>query len=46
MPTWERKYRVIWGWVLNFFLGRDIVSLEARATPRAAFVEFASRPKA
>jgi NADH dehydrogenase len=46
MPTWERKHRVIAGWILNFLLGRDIVSLEARATPRYAFEEFASRPKA
>ncbi len=46
MPTWERKHRVIAGWVLNFILGRDIVSLEARATPQFAFQEFASRPKA
>ncbi len=45
MPSWERKIRVIWGWVNNFFLGRDIVSLEAIQTPRAAFEEFASRPK-
>ena len=29
----------------NFFLGRDIVSLEAVQTPRAVFEEFASRPK-
>jgi NADH dehydrogenase len=46
MPTWERKLRVISGWVGNFLLGRDIVSLEARATPQLAFQEFASRPKA
>ncbi|KJC65738.1 NAD(P)/FAD-dependent oxidoreductase [Agreia bicolorata] len=45
MPTWERKYRVIWNWVLNFLLGRDIASLEARVTPRAAFEAFASRPR-
>jgi NADH dehydrogenase len=45
MPSWERKIRVIWGWVNNFFLGRDIVSLAAVANPRAAFEEFASRPK-
>lgn len=45
MPSWERKLRVIWGWVNNFFLGRDIVSLAAVQTPRAAFEEFASRPK-
>ena len=45
MPSWERKLRVVWGWVNNFFLGRDIVSLAAVETPRAVFVEFASRPK-
>jgi NADH:ubiquinone reductase (H+-translocating) len=45
MPSWERKYRVIWGWVLNFFLGRDIVSLAATRNPQALFREFASRPK-
>ncbi|MDH6239827.1 NAD(P)/FAD-dependent oxidoreductase [Aurantimicrobium minutum] len=46
MPSFERKFRVIWGWWNNFWLGRDIVSLEARETPRAAFEEFASRPAA
>ncbi|MBF4574062.1 FAD-dependent oxidoreductase [Herbiconiux sp. VKM Ac-1786] len=45
MPSWERKLRVIWGWVNNFFLGRDNVSLEARVHPRAVFEEFASRPR-
>ena len=45
MPTWERKIRVIIGWVNNFFLGRDIVNLSAVQNPRAAFEEFASRPK-
>ena len=45
MPSWERKLRVVWGWVNNFFLGRDIVSLAAVQNPRATFVEFASRPK-
>ncbi|MDO9395527.1 MAG: FAD-dependent oxidoreductase [Herbiconiux sp.] len=45
MPSWERKLRVIWGWVNNFFLGRDNVSLEARVHPRAAFEEFAARPR-
>ncbi|HEV7849559.1 MAG TPA: NAD(P)/FAD-dependent oxidoreductase [Mycetocola sp.] len=45
MPSWERKIRVIMGWIVNFFLGRDIVSLAAVQTPRAAFEEFASRPK-
>ena len=45
MPTWERKIRVFSGWVLNFLLGRDIVSIEARETPRVAFETFASRPR-
>ncbi|WP_104178552.1 NAD(P)/FAD-dependent oxidoreductase [Cryobacterium sp. Y50] len=45
MPSWERKLRVVWGWVNNFFLGRDNVSLSATQHPRGAFVEFASRPK-
>ncbi|SMG41358.1 NAD(P)/FAD-dependent oxidoreductase [Agreia pratensis] len=45
MPTWERKIRVIGNWVFNFVLGRDIASLEARVTPRAAFEAFASRPR-
>ena len=45
MPSWERKIRVVGGWVLNVFLGRDIVSIEAVQTPRAVFEEFASRPK-
>lgn len=46
MPTWERKFRVFGDWFGNFFLGRDNVSIEARVHPRAAFEEFASRPKA
>ena len=45
VPTWERKIRVFSGWALNFFLRRDIVSLEARETPREAFETVASRPK-
>jgi NADH dehydrogenase len=45
MPSWERKWRVIWDWWHDFFLGRDNVSLEAIQFPRAAFEEFASRPK-
>ncbi|HEY1529511.1 MAG TPA: NAD(P)/FAD-dependent oxidoreductase [Galbitalea sp.] len=45
MPTWERKTRVISNWVLNFLLGRDPVGMIARDEPRAAFEEFASRPK-
>jgi len=45
MPTWERKIRVFGNWIINFLVGRDIASLEARVQPRAAFEEFASRPK-
>jgi NADH dehydrogenase len=45
MPTWERKIRVFGNWILNFLLRRDVVSLGARDEPRAAFEEFASRPK-
>jgi NADH dehydrogenase len=46
IPTWERKIRVFSGWVDNFLLRRDVVSIEARETPREAFETFASRPKA
>jgi NADH dehydrogenase len=45
IPMWERKTRVFAGWGLNLILRRDIVSLEARQTPRASFEAFASRPK-
>ncbi|MGI6879830.1 NAD(P)/FAD-dependent oxidoreductase [Microbacterium sp. gxy059] len=45
MPTWERKWRVLWGWWHNFFLGRDQVQLKATQDPRAFFEAFASRPK-
>jgi len=45
MPSWERKLRVVGGWWNAFWLGRDIASLDHRETPRAAFEEFASRPK-
>ncbi len=45
MPSWERKWRVIWGWWNNFWLGRDVVGIESLQTPRAFFDEFASRPR-
>ncbi|NII51472.1 FAD-dependent oxidoreductase [Frigoribacterium endophyticum] len=45
MPSFERKFRVVTGWWNNFWLGRDIVSLDDRERPRAAFEAFASRPK-
>ncbi|MET0589660.1 MAG: NAD(P)/FAD-dependent oxidoreductase [Naasia sp.] len=45
IPSWERKIRVVGVWILNVFLGRDIVSLEAREHPRVAFETYAARPK-
>ena len=45
IPMWERKIRVFTLWALNVFLNRDIVSIEARETPRKAFEEYASRPR-
>ncbi|WP_243224703.1 FAD-dependent oxidoreductase [Microbacterium sp. CIAB417] len=45
MPTWERKWRVLWGWWHNLWLDRDIVNLEKVQQPRAFFEEFASRPR-
>ena len=45
MPTWERKLRVIVGWVGNFLLGRDTASIADVESPRAAFEQFALRPK-
>ncbi len=46
MPMFERKHRVIMGWVSNFIFKRDIVSIAATETPREAFETWASRPKA
>jgi NADH dehydrogenase len=46
MPMWERKIRVIGNWVMNFVFRRDMVAIEARSYPRAAFEEWAARPKA
>jgi len=45
MPSWERKWRVIWGWWNNLWLGRDIVNLSTVQHPRYVFEEFAARPK-
>lgn len=45
IPSWERKWRVFGGWFGHFFLGRDIVNIEASQEPRAIFEEFAARPK-
>ena len=46
MPMWERKIRVFGEWIINFLTRRDLVGIPARDTPRAAFEEFALRPKA
>ncbi len=45
MPSFERKFRVVWGWWNNFWLGRDIISLAKREYPRGWFEEFATRPE-
>ncbi|CAB4625000.1 unannotated protein [freshwater metagenome] len=45
MPMWERKIRVFGGWVANFVLRRDVVSINAIKEPRLAFETWASRPK-
>ena len=45
MPSWERKWRVLWGWWNNFWLGRDIVNLSTVQSPRYVFEEFAARPR-
>ena len=44
MPSWERKFRVVWGWWNNLWLGRDLVNLETVQNPRYVFEEFAARP--
>jgi NADH dehydrogenase len=45
IPMWERKGRVFSNWILNFLFKRDMTGIIARDVPRAAFEEFASRPK-
>ena len=45
MPSWERKWRVLWGWWNNFWLGRDLVNLSTVQSPRYVFEEFAARPR-
>ena len=46
MPSFERKFRVLWGWWNNFWLGRDLVNLPDRAEPslRVRGVRGASAP--
>jgi len=45
MPSWERKWRVLWGWWNNFWLRRDLVNLSTVQNPRYVFEEFAARPR-
>ncbi len=45
IPMWERKIRVVNGWLWNLLLGRDNVTLSAREEPQKYFQAFASRPK-
>jgi NADH dehydrogenase len=42
MPTFERKFRVIFGWITAFFFGRDTTQLIALDNPRGAFVAAAT----
>lgn len=44
MPTWERKIRVFFGWTWNFFLRRDVVTIEAVKEPRLFFATWATKP--
>jgi NADH dehydrogenase len=44
MPTWERKIRVVSGWLWNWLLGRDLVSIEAVRSPRLFFETWATKP--
>ncbi|MDY0911057.1 NAD(P)/FAD-dependent oxidoreductase [Microbacterium sp. CFBP9034] len=45
MPSWERKFRVLWGWWNNLWLRRDLVNLSTVQNPRYVFEEFAARPR-
>lgn len=45
MPSWERKLRVAHDWWDQMILRRETLGIEAVEHPRAAFEEFASRPK-
>ncbi|MHA7264196.1 NAD(P)/FAD-dependent oxidoreductase [Arthrobacter sp. TMN-37] len=42
IPTWERKWRVLWGWWHNLWLGRDTVGLRGLERPRGSFEEAAA----
>jgi len=42
MPTFERKFRVIFNWIISFFAGRDTTQLIDLDNPRGAFVAAAT----
>jgi NADH dehydrogenase len=42
IPTVERKVRVVFGWILSFFMGRDTTPLMDLDNPRGAFVAAAA----
>ena len=42
VPSWERKLRVLLGWVAAFLGRRDVASLAAVSAPRQAFVASAA----
>jgi NADH dehydrogenase len=43
MPMWERKFRVVGGWIMQFLVGRDTTTLALRETPKSYFRAYASR---
>ncbi|MFT4306503.1 MAG: FAD-dependent oxidoreductase [Microbacterium sp.] len=43
-PSWDRRRRIVGGWIEEAALGRDAVSMSSSAAPRAFFEEFAARP--
>lgn len=45
MPTFSRKSRILGGWISQFFLGRELVSLGSMHDPRSEFREASVPPK-
>jgi hypothetical protein len=41
VPSWERKLRVLLGWLAALLGRRDVASLAATTAPRQAFVDSA-----
>ena len=44
MPMWERKFRVVGGWIMQFLVGRDNTTLSLREHPQSYFHAYAYRP--